>query len=280
MEYVSVGAAKVHYEVIGANGAGEGTGKEGADERSANPALVMVHGTGSAGAEMTWGQIAPLFAGDRPVILPDLSGTDKTVDDGGVLSVEVLARQVIAVIEAAAAGPVDLLGFSMGAAVVVKVAARRPDLVRRLIVVAGWAHTEGDEYLRNSFGLWRTLGRTPGQEDAFGRLITITGFSGGFLNTIGRDGVEALVPNLPPNEGTLRHVDVNLSIDVRAELPLVSVPTLVIGGRQDITIPIRHGRALCEAIVGSEYAELDAGHVMFFERPEEFSRVVGEFIGR
>ncbi|WP_285666687.1 alpha/beta fold hydrolase [Actinorhabdospora filicis] len=276
MAYVPVGAAKVHYEVVGASGAVEGAGKEGA----ASPALVMVHGTGSAGAAVNWGQTAPLFAGDRPVVLPDLSGTDKTADDGGVLSVEVLALQVIAVIEAAARGPVDLLGFSLGATVVVKVAALRPDLVRRLIVVAGWAHTEGDEYLRNGFGLWRSLGRTPGQEDAFGRLITITGFSGGFLNSIGRDGVEALVPNLPPTEGTLRHVEADLSVDIREDLPLVAAPTLVIGATQDFTVPVQHSRALHEAIAGSEYAELDAGHVMFFERPEEFADVVGEFIRR
>ncbi|AUG78345.1 hydrolase [Kitasatospora sp. MMS16-BH015] len=253
-----------------------------AAEGSPAPTLVLVHGTGSAGAALTWGQLAPRFAEHRAVVTPDLSGTDRTTDDGAPLTVEGLAAQVTAVIEdlehgpAAGRGPVDLLGFSMGAPVVAAVAALRPDLVRRLILVAGWAHTEGDEYLRNLFTLWRTLG--PLDAEAFGRSVSMTGFSRGFLNTIGRDQVEQLIPNLPPTPGTLRHVDLDTRIDIRALLPLVQAPTLVIGGTEDATVPVEQTRALHAAIPGSSYAELPAGHVLFFERPEEFRALVEDFV--
>ncbi|WKU48141.1 alpha/beta fold hydrolase [Streptomyces sp. VNUA116] len=100
MPSVSVADARVRYERTGT-----GTG----------PALVLVHGTGSAGAALTWGQIAPLLARDRTVSTLDLSGAGETTDDGGPLTVEGLAAQVAAVIEDAGTGPADLLGFSMGA---------------------------------------------------------------------------------------------------------------------------------------------------------------------
>lgn len=259
MAVVTVADARVHY---GTTGSG--------------PVLVLVHGTGSSGAELTWSRTAPLFAGDRTVITPDLSGAGRTTDDGGPLTVEGLARQVIAVVEAAAGGPVDLLGFSMGASVAAAVAALRPDLVRRLILVAGWAHTGGDEYLRNLFTLWQRLGEVDAA--AFGRSVAMTGFSRGFLNSIGREEVEALIPNMPATAGTLRHVDLDLRVDIRGLLPLIRTETLVIGCLQDATVPVENSRALHAAMANSTYAEIDAGHVVFFEKEAEFVQRVSDFV--
>lgn len=244
------------------------------------PALVLVHGTGSSGSAVNWGQTRPRFTAGHTVITPDLSGTDRTTDGGGPLTVEGLAAQVIAVIEDAGTGPVDLLGFSMGAPVSAAVAALRPDLVRRLILVAGWAHTDGDEYLRNLFTLWKQLGVS--DPDAFGRAVAMTGFSRGFLNAIGREQVELLIPNLPPTPGTLRHVDLDTRIDIRALLPLIEVETLVIGATLDITVPVENSRALHAAIAHSSYAEIEAGHVAFFEKEDEFVELVDGFtrVGR
>ncbi|MBF6046332.1 alpha/beta fold hydrolase [Streptomyces sp. NRRL B-1677] len=259
---LAVADALVHYDRLGSS---DGT----------RTPLVLVHGTGSTGAALTWGQIAPRFAEDRTVITPDLSGTDRTTDGGGPLTVEGLAAQVIAVIEDAGTGPVDLLGFSMGSPVTAAVAALRPDLVRRLILVAGWAHTEGDEFLRSTFGLWNRLGTS--DPVAFGRFVLMTGFSRGFLNAIGREQVDAMAANMPPTPGTLRHADLDARVDIRALLPRVQAETLVIGCLQDATVPVEHSRDLHAAIPGSTYAELDTGHVAFFEQPEEFRRLVDEF---
>ncbi|WP_062208260.1 alpha/beta fold hydrolase [Streptomyces sp. NBRC 109706] len=245
------------------------------DRGGSGPALVLVHGTGSGGSEVNWAGLAPRFAAAHTVITPDLSGTERTTDAGGPLTVEGLAAQVAAVIEDAGVGPVDLLGFSMGAPVSVAVAALRPELVRRLILVAGWAHTEGDEYLRNLFALWRQL--SVSDPAAFGRAVTMTGFSRGFLNAIGREQVELLIPNMPPTPGTLRHVELDAHVDIRDLLPHVRARTLVIGCAQDITVPVEHSRALHEAIAHSDYAEIDAGHVAFFEKENEFVALVDEF---
>lgn len=255
---VNVADARVHYERTGSG-----------------PVLVLVHGTGSGGAAVNWGQTLPRFTAGHTVITPDLSGTDRTTDDGGPLTVEGLAAQVIAVIEDADAGPVDLLGFSMGAPVSAAVAALRPDLVRRLILVAGWAHTEGDEYLRNLFTLWKRIGVS--DPASFGRSVTMTGFSRGFLTAIGREQVELLIPNLPATPGTLRHVDLDTRVDIRDLLPLVRAETLVIGAAQDLTVPVENSRALHAAIAHSTYAEIDAGHVAFFEKEDEFVKLVEEF---
>ncbi|MFB7940806.1 alpha/beta fold hydrolase [Streptomyces sp. NPDC056049] len=43
-------------------------------------------------------------------------------------------------------------------------------------------------------------------------------------------------------------------------------------------VPVEHSRALHAAIQDSSYAELDAGHVMLFEREDAFVELVTDFI--
>ncbi|WP_405151476.1 alpha/beta hydrolase [Sphaerisporangium sp. NBC_01403] len=258
MPTVSLGSARLPYETKGSG-----------------PGLLLVHGTGP-GADITWGGIAERFAGRRTVITPDLSGSDHAVDGGEELTVELLAGQVEAVIHDAGAEPVDLVGFSLGAPVAAAVAATRPELVRRLVLVAGWSGPD-DEYMRNLMTVWR---RVAGDADAFGRFATLTGFSRAFLNALGAEEVEKLVPNLRPTPERLRQIDLNLRIDIRRLLPGIQAETLVIGCSQDHTIPVENARALHAGIPGSDYAEIDSGHVVLFERPAEFADLVRAFLDR
>ncbi|AXI78510.1 alpha/beta fold hydrolase [Peterkaempfera bronchialis] len=256
MPTVSAGNARVHYR-----------------EDGSGPGLVFVHGTGF-GSEGTWGHLVEHFTDRRTVILPDFAGCGETQDDGGELTAELLAEQIAGVIEEAGNGPVDLVGFSLGSVVAATVAATRPDLVRRLVLTAGWSHPH-DEYLRNHMTTWRG---TKGDADAFGRFGTLTAFSRTFLNTLGSEQVEGIIKGNQPTEGALRHIDLNLRVDIRELLPKIQAPTLVIGCTQDATIPVELVRELHAGIEGSSYAELDSGHVVVFEKPAEFVQLVQEFI--
>ncbi|WP_030195817.1 alpha/beta fold hydrolase [Streptomyces sp. NRRL S-87] len=255
MPVATVGTARIPYRVIGQG-----------------PALVLVHGTGPG--SMMWDHLIDAFADRHTVVLPELSGSQTAEDDGGALTVDLIAGQVEAVIEDAGLGPADVMGFSLGAPLAVAVAARRPDLVRRLVAVAGWSHPD-DEYLRNMMTVWLQIADNP---EAFGRYATLTAFSRGYLQGIGREAVELNTTFMRPTPGVLRQIDLNLRLDVRDLLPLVRAETLVIGCAQDATIPVANHRELHAGIRGSEYAEFDTGHIVVFEQAEEFTKVVRDFL--
>ncbi|MCW6005736.1 alpha/beta hydrolase [Micromonospora sp. CPCC 205371] len=255
MGEIAVGAARVPYRVMG----------EGRP-------LVLVHGT-NAGSRM-WDGVAGAFADTSTVVLPDLSGSDAARDDGSDLTVELLAGQLAAVISDIGAGPADVVGHSMGAPVITALAAVRPDLVRSLVLVAGFAG-QGDEYLRNVLIVLRDLAGDP---DTFARFAMLVAFSREHLGALGRAAVEELAAAYRPTAGRLRQIDLDLRLDVRDLLARVQAPTLVIGCARDALAPVENSRELAAGIPGASYKELDSGHVVVAERPEAFVKLVRDFI--
>jgi pimeloyl-ACP methyl ester carboxylesterase len=59
----------------------------------------------------------------------------------------------------------------------------------------------------------------------------------------------------------------------------ITAPTLVLWPGEDRLIPVAHGRRFAELIPGAELVIVaDCGHAMYFERPEEFARITGDFL--
>jgi pimeloyl-ACP methyl ester carboxylesterase len=238
------------------------------------PGLVLVHGTAGSG-ERHFGHLVDRFAGDYTVVRPDYSGSAETTDAGGDLTVETLAGQVAGATRAAVPGPVDLLGFSLGAVVAAATAALHPGLIRRLVLLAGWPHGD-DARHRLTFELWRdVLAADPA---LFPRLAVLQGFTPPFLSRLGQEGVDAAVASVTPSPGLHRQIDLDLRADITGLLPQITGPTLVIGLTRDQIVPVERARALHDAIPGSRYAELDSGHLALFERPDELMDLVRDFL--
>jgi 3-oxoadipate enol-lactonase len=67
--------------------------------------------------------------------------------------------------------------------------------------------------------------------------------------------------------------------DQRDRASAIRVPALVLCGAEDKVTPPQLSRELAELIPGARYAEIaNAGHLTNLERPEEFNRIVSEFI--
>lgn len=256
MPTVSVGNASVKYTVSGSG-----------------PALVLVHGVGKGG-EAAFGHLVEKFADSNTVILPDLSGSEAAEDDGSDLTVERLAEEVAAVIDDAGVGPVDLVGFSLGGAVVAATAALHPEKVRRLIPVGGLVQT--DTYMRNLIGLTLSQKHDP---VAFGRVLTTTAFSPRYINSLDSlEEVDELGSHLSPSNGRIRQLELLLRTDIQDLAGKVQAETLVIACNPDAAVPTEHSRELHAAIPDSSYIEFDSGHMVLVEKADEFVQVVKEFL--
>jgi pimeloyl-ACP methyl ester carboxylesterase len=105
-----------------------------AGDAQAEPAL-FVHGLG--GSAHNWTDLAGVLRNHLAIEALDLPGHGHSgPPPGNNYSPEAHARTVIAYLEQSGRGPVHLAGNSMGGAISVLVAARRPDLVRTLTLIS------------------------------------------------------------------------------------------------------------------------------------------------
>lgn len=248
-----------------------------AGEHGPVPDLVLVHGTGGT-AVTNWAHLTgDLIADGRRVVAPNLSGAGATTDDGGPLTVERLAEQVLAAADDAGAGIFDLAGFSLGAVVAAHLAARHPGRVRRLVLIAGWV-SSADGRTGLQFGLWRRLAET--DPEALVRLLTLTGFSAGYLARRPARATEQLVAEglatLQP--GVARQALLDEHVDIHAAARAITVPTLVIGNDDDAMVPVEGARELAALIPGARYEELQSGHLVLYEQPAALTRLIREHL--
>lgn len=116
MAEVSVDGTSIHYETTGSG-----------------PVLVLLHGLGSSGRDWEY-QVGPL-ADEYQLIIPDLPGHGRSGKPPGPYSISRLADDIAALVEEVAQPPVAVVGISLGGMVGFQLAADRPDLVSRLVVV-------------------------------------------------------------------------------------------------------------------------------------------------
>ncbi len=116
--YVAVNGLEMYYEI-------HGKGKP----------LVLLHGAFSA-ISTSFGKLLPELAKTRQVIAFELQAHGHTVDIDRPLSLEGMADDTAAAIKQLGLEPADLLGYSMGAGVALRVVIRHPEVVRKLILAS------------------------------------------------------------------------------------------------------------------------------------------------
>src|SRR5262245_16702268 len=117
-------------------------GVEGAelhvDVEGTGPPVVLVHGLGLSGA--LWNRFCEVFGRDRTVVRVDLRGTPRSHEvERTELTLAQWAADLGAVVEGLGLERPAIVGHSLGAAVGLKLALERPELVGALVLIGGEA---------------------------------------------------------------------------------------------------------------------------------------------
>lgn len=113
------------------------------DEHGDGEPLVLLHPGGAGVDARAFGPNTGPLAARFHVYTPERRGHGHTPDVAGPISFDAMAQDTIAFLETVVGRPAHLLGCSDGAIVGLLVALRRPDLVGRLVLVAGVFHYDG-----------------------------------------------------------------------------------------------------------------------------------------
>jgi class 3 adenylate cyclase len=200
------------------------------------------------------------LAGQARVLVFDKRGTGLSDRVGGVPTLEERSDDIRAVMDAAGSDRAALAGLSEGVPMSVVFAATYPERASALVLYGGIARMLwAPDYL---FGITEREARR-GIEEKLEAFVTPGGLEAlvrsGFPSA-DEEEVRAFARGFRygASPGSSEALDrMNLAIDVRDVLAVVSAPTLVVHQRADPWVRVEHGRYLAQHIPGAAYVELD-----------------------
>jgi 3-oxoadipate enol-lactonase / 4-carboxymuconolactone decarboxylase len=195
-----------------------------------------------------WDKVAPELSADHRVIRWDLPGHGGSPADliGPGATVADLAGLVLALADALGVDRFAYAGVSLGGAVGLYLGAHHPDRVSSLAVVCSSAHFNGARPWEERAALVRREGLAPVAETAEARWFT-AGFTEPRLVQDHREADPAAYAAC---------CDALAAFDIRDRLASITVPTLLIAGRQDPATPPAHLREIADAVPGSALVEI------------------------
>lgn len=210
----------------------------------AAPAVVLVHGIGVS--ERYFRPLSGELARDRWVLVPDLPGFGRSPRPRRAPTVEQMADAVLAVLAARRTGPAVLVGHSMGAQVVLAMAARAPDQARAVVLIGPVV----DPAAPSAVGQGIRLARDTLHEPLPVNAVIVADYL--------RAGPRWYL-------AVLRHM---LTFDTTAAVARVACPVLVVRGEQDAVCSRAWAQRLAASAAHGEVREVPrAAHVAMATHP-------------
>lgn len=247
---------EIHYEVFG----------EGAP-------IVLV--AGLADDRLSWQLQVEAFNLDHQVIVFDNRGIGRSTIAPGPYDVREMAEDCHALVGSLGLSGVTAVGSSMGGAICQRWALEHPEDIGRLVLTNTWARR--DSFLEALFTHWIRLGEQDNQQAILESLLLFC-FSPEFLEANPQVRPEFYEAGLPNLEGFIAGSHACRSHDALDRLSEIKQPTLVIAGEHDLVTRPGLSGELANQIPTAELAVLSTGHMVFWERAEEFNDLVLEFL--
>jgi pimeloyl-ACP methyl ester carboxylesterase len=220
--------------------------------------VVLLHG-GFAGADSWVAQAPALVEAGFRTYAPERRGHAHTPDIDGPITYGLMAEDTTGYLEEVVREPAHLVGWSDGAVVGLLVAMRRPDLVRRLVLIGQYFNSDGK--VADS-DLMRML-KSPEAE----------GFLRAMYDPYSPDG---------PDHFPVVYAKLIAMFDSEPEIQLselaaVAAPTLVLQGDRDI-VTVEHSTAVAAALPDGRLAVLPGSHALPVEQPVVVNDLVVGFL--
>lgn len=234
------------------------------------PAVVLLN---AIGTDMTlWDPLVPLLVPYFRVLRFDARGHGASDAPIGDYSLEMLAQDVIAVMDDAGLPRAAVAGVSLGGMIGMETALRHSDRVGALVLICTSATIDRALWTER-VEVVRTKGVEAIADAAMTRFLSpqfssshpgrAAGIRRTLLSTRGYAGAAAAIRDS----------------ELRGRIAAIAVPTLIVSGNHDVSMPyVPHGETLLAAIAGSTCARIDAGHLAPFESPSAIARLIQKFL--
>ena len=246
------------------------------------PALILVMGIGYDSSLWTLAQV-PALSPQFQVVLVDNRDAGRSSKASRPYSIADMADDLPGLLDALGIQRTHLLGLSMGGMIALEFALRHEDRLDRL-VLAGTGGAPARSAV-DPIQIWNWVKENDATGKVFGGQQLASLFSTAFLRNheAVKDTTALLASNpYPMSPGAYgRQANAYLQFDALSRLGAITAPTLVVVGEQDLLTPPWIAHEVADAIPGARFEVIrgdGSSHVMPIERPDDFNRLVSDFL--
>jgi pimeloyl-ACP methyl ester carboxylesterase len=242
--------------------------------------LIFQHGLGGDAGQPA--EVFPEQAGWQAVTLECRGHGQSEAGPVEAFAIATFADDLVALIEAEELGPLPLAGISMGAAISLRIAAARPDLVSALILARpAWLDQRRPANMEPNRVVGQLL-RDHSPDEARGRFDASP-----LASTLAAEAPDNLASlrgffDRRPADGTAellcRISEDGPGVD-RTQIAAIRVPTLVIGNSRDAVHPLRLAQDTAAAIPGARFMEIASKSNDRERYRSDFRAAVAAFLG-
>ncbi|MFN0299626.1 MAG: alpha/beta fold hydrolase [Burkholderiales bacterium] len=239
----------------------------------ARPPVIFVHGLSSD--HTIWAKQVLAFAQDRPVITVDVRGHGRSdKPEGNVYEITDHTADLLGLVHHLGYSKVHIVGVSMGGMIAQQMALREPERLQSISLVCSSCEPPREGATLE----WRL--------EMFDKSPTLEGyyapvFQRALAAHVAQEHRDYLYQLAIHNPRALQRAGMIATFSYRARdaMGAIRVPTLVVGGAHDGSIPPRLSEELAAAIPNAKLMILpDSGHCPYVEAPESLNRALKSFI--
>jgi pimeloyl-ACP methyl ester carboxylesterase len=235
---IEVNGVKIYHEIHGTSG----------------PWLILLHG--GLGIVDYWGNQVPDFAKDHQVLLIESRGHGRSTRDDQRYTYELMASDVVAVMDKLGIGKADVVGWSDGGIIALVMALANPDRLGRIVALGANSDPSGvdmavvngatfAQYITNAGANYAKVSPTPGDYDNFvGAISKMWETEPNFTDKLGQ----------------------------------IKTPTLIMAGQYDV-ITEAHTKMMATTIPGAKLEIVpNTAHFVIWQDAATFNRLVRDFL--
>jgi pimeloyl-ACP methyl ester carboxylesterase len=247
-------------------------------ESGDGPPVVLLHAFPLSAA--LWSEQRTGLADRYRVIAPDLRGFGGSALGSDEPSLDLMAEDVVALLDKLNLDQVVLGGLSMGGYVSMALLRAAPERVRALVLADTKAASDTPEAKQKRAEVAAAMeGDDPAATLTERVLPPLLGTTTERERPMVAGRVRALVQSAPPPAVAWAARAMAERPDSTATLSDVRVPSLVLVGEEDVLTPPSDAQSLVDVLPNAQLVQLPgAGHLSAVETPEEFTRSLRQFL--
>lgn len=239
-------------------------------------APVLLLGASLGTNRSMWEPQIGVLSRTHRVVTFDTRGHGRSPVPPAPYEVAELGADVLALIDQLGLARVSYVGLSIGGMAGIWLGANAADRLDRLVLMCTSAHAPPASRWLERAAAVRAAGTTEVIADAVVERWFTPAWSAAHPGSVAAH--RAMIAATDP-EGYSGCCEAIAAMDLRGALPEISVPTLVIGGREDLALPNEHQRLIAANIPGARLELIaDAAHIASAEQPEVVNRLIEEHL--